>query len=139
MIKLLNVSISLSPSFSSTPASPRSKIQHLFLRKIILIFKHPRCNHLRTRKRPRAFFPRREYRPGIDRRSQLLCSAGDDASSKARRSYAHIVLRLQSHAEYILRQWTPVDVSLGLSSSSLRIVQGKLRQLSVNDECLRGG
>lgn len=134
MIEFLNVPINLSPSFSGTLASPRSRIQHLFFRKIILIFKHPWCNHLRTRKREFSF--RREYHPGIDRRSQLLRSAG--ASSKACRSYAHIVLWLQSHAEYILRQWTPADVSLGLPSS-LRIMQGKLRQLSVNDECLRGG
>jgi hypothetical protein len=84
---------------------PRSGIQHLFLRKIILIFKHPRRNHLRTQGRARVFFPRWEYRPGIDRRSQLvLHSADDETSSKTCRSYARIVLRLQSHAEYILRQ-----------------------------------
>lgn len=101
MIELLNASISPSPSFSGTPASPRSGIQHLFLRKIILIFKHSRRNHLRTRERARAFFPRREYRPAIDRRSQLLRSP---QVTMPRQSYARIVLRLQSHAEYILRQ-----------------------------------
>lgn len=68
--------------------------------------------------------------------SQLLQS-DSDVLSKTCRNYAHVILWLQSHAEYILRQWTPGDVLLRLPSSSLRIVQGKLRQLSVNDECLR--
>jgi len=62
---------------------------------------HPRRNYSAGTS---IFFPRREYRLGIDRRSQLLRFAGDDDSSKARRSYARIVLRLQSHAEYILHQ-----------------------------------